>query len=220
MANKTAKTVVASLIIVGALGCLFFSLHEFGPDFDPKPHEALGQVMAEEAAKLVESGGRVIVIARSTAIFRNPAADVQWQSFYRSIQKAKLIIAATNIFKINPILLVRVPPGDFVEILRRASESDVVVSFLGPPVLNAEQLGRLGEPRPKVLALCAGSMPSQINLKQLFQMRLLHVAIISRKNAALSSPPPTGPAGWFEQLYLVVTPANLADLPSPATDRS
>src|SRR6266571_2203840 len=151
MANNTAKTVVASLTIVGALGCLVFSLHEFGPDFDPKPHEALGQEMAEEAAKLVESGGRVIVIARSTAFFKNPAADVQLQSFDRAVQKAKLIIAATNIFKINPILLVRVPPGDFVEILRRASESDVVVSFLGPPVLNPEQQARLGEPRPKVL---------------------------------------------------------------------
>jgi len=220
MAKKTAKSVVASLIIVGALACLFFSLHEFGPDFDPRPHEALGQVMAEEAAKLVENGGRVIVVGRSTSIFKNPAADVQLQSFSRAVQKAKLMIAATNTFKINPILLVRVPPGDFVEILRRASESDVVVSFLGPPVLNPEQLARLGEPRPKVLALCAGSMPSQINLKQLFQMKLLHVAVISRKNPTLSSPPPANPAGWFDQLYLVVTPANQADLPPPATDRS
>src|SRR6266436_579575 len=220
MAKKTAKSVVASLIIVGALACLFFSLHEFGPDFDPRPHEALGQVMAEEAAKLVENGGRVIVVGRSTSIFKNPAADVQLQSFYRAIQKAKLSIAATNLFKLNPILLVRVPPGDFVEILRRASESDVVVSFLGPPVLNPEQLVRLGEPRPKVLALCTGTMPSQINLKQLFQLKLLHVAIISRKNATLSSPPPANLAGWFDQLYLVVTPANLADLPPPALNRS
>ncbi len=220
MANNTAKTVVASLTIVGAVAGLFFSLHEFGPDFDPQPHEALGQMMAEEAAKLVESGGRVIVIARGTAMFKNPAADVQLQSFYRALQKAKLVIAATNIFKINPILLVRVPPGDFVEILRRASESDVVVSFLGPPVLNAEQLARLGEPRPKVLALCAGNMPSQINLKQLFQMKLLHAAVISRKNASLSLPPPGTAAGWFDQLYLVVTPANLADLPLPASNRS
>jgi hypothetical protein len=168
----------------------------------------------------VESEGRVIVIARGTAFFKNPAADVQLQSFYGAMQKAKLKIAATNIIKINPIMLVRVPPGDYVEILRRASESDVVVSFLGPPVLNPEQLARLGDPRPKVLALCAGSMPSQINLKQLFQMKLLHAAIISRKNAALSSPPPANPAGWFDQLFLVVTPANLADLPPPATDRS
>src|SRR5713101_8223888 len=115
MAKKTAKTVVASLIIVGALACLFFSLHEFGPDFDPKPHEALGQMMAEEAAKLVESEGRVIVIARGTAFFKNPAADVQLQSFYGAMQKAKLKIAATNVIKLNPILLVRMPPGDFVE---------------------------------------------------------------------------------------------------------
>ena len=99
-------------------------------------------------------------------------------------------------------------------------QADVIVSLLGPPVLTPAQLGKLGEKRPKVIAICSGSMPRRVDLRRLFDEKLLQVAIVSREAATPAPAPPTDqPQAWFDHLYAVVTPANLAILPVSATPR-
>jgi hypothetical protein len=118
--------------------------------------------------------------------------------------------------KVDPLRIVGVPSGEFVEILRKSSESDVVASFLGPPILAEVQRARLGPKRFHVVALCSGAMPRQVSLKRIFDDQLLDVAIISRPVISSPAAPNDTPQGWFDYLYQVITPANLADLPPPA----
>ena len=57
---------------------------------------------------------------------------------YEGLRKAKLTLATTNLIKFDPLRLVRMPSGEFVQLLRQHSEGDVIVSLLGPPVLESQ----------------------------------------------------------------------------------
>ena len=215
MGSFKATRIVAIIVILVAWSVILFATCGFGPHFDAKPHEALGQVAAEEALKLLGSGGKLTVITRDTSIFKMPALDAQLRSFRSTIKKAGQNVAATKLIEVDPLRLVAMPSGDFTVLIGKQSEADVIVSFAGPPLLSAEQLAQLGASRPKVVAVCSGAMPVQINLKAVFEKQLLHAAIISRNNPAPGRPSSREARSTFEQFFSVVTPANLAELPVP-----
>ena len=211
MAGKPIISIAAGLVIVAACASLFFSLFGLPPRVETRPHQALGEVMAREALKQLGAGGRIILIRRDTAIFKNPAVDAQLAGFHHALRKAGATVAVTNVIKVDPLRLVGVPPGDFAQMLKKTSESDVVVSFLGPPVLGAEQMGKLGGKTPKILAVCSGAMPRQINLKRAFEEKLLHVAVLSRPDASASPPVSEDPQAWFDHYFLLATSADMVE---------
>ena len=213
MGTDRVKTVAATVTIGCALLLLYFSWHEAPPKPDSRLQEALGQVLVEVAGKLLSGDGRITLIGWDTSAVQNPTADLQLSGFLEALQRAKRTLYTTNLINQDPLRLLRVPPGDFLQILRKHSESDVIVSLLGPPILKPDQRASLGENRPRVVALCSGSLPEQVNLRELFDQNLLHVAIISRRHpgpAVASSP---NLRDSFDQLYQVVTAANLSELP-------
>ncbi len=212
MQTEKIKTIAATVMMAGACLLYYFSTHLASPNVDSRPQEALGQAMAEEGVKLLGSGGHITLICLDTSTIKNPSADYQVKGFHRALQKAKLTLAATNSIKLDPLRLVRVPAGDFLEIMRKQSGNDVIVSFLGPAVLNAEQRSRLGEAKPRIVALCSGWMPRQLDLRELFAQNLLQVAIISRP-APASSAPSGDPKDWFDHFYQIVMKSNLSELP-------
>ncbi len=217
MQAERTKTAFATLAIVGALAYLFFAMKPNPPLGDRKPHEALGQVVAEEACKLVGSGGKIFVITRDTSVLKNPAIDFQMRAFAKAVAKTKNVIASTNLIKLEPLYLPRVqPPSVFVELIRRAQPADVIVSFLGPPLIPEEERARLGEKRPKIIAMCSGPMPRMINLKTIFAQDLLHLAIVSRSNPEAKPPKSDDPRLFFDQYYQLITQSNLNELPVPA----
>ncbi len=214
MRSDRLKTVGSLVIIAGSLLVLFFSLRESPPKLDPRPHEALGQVMAEEAAKLASGGGRITLIARDTSAIKNPVSDFQVKGFMAGLRKANLTLSATNLIKQDPLRLMRVPPAEFAQILKKKSEGDVVVSLLGPPILESDQRSKLPEKGPRIVAVCSGAMPAQVNLKELFQQNLLHAAIISRAHPGTIPRESGNLREWFDCFYQVITATNQSELTS------
>jgi hypothetical protein len=74
--------------------------------------------------------------------------------------------------------------------------------------MDDARVAALGEKRPKIVALCSGSMPQQIDLRRLFQQGLLTVAIISRDAPVLRS---SDGRERFKSLFTIVTSANASD---------
>ena len=212
MQTDKIKTIVAAGMMVVAGALLFLSSHKTPPKVDPRPHLALGQALAEEAIKLAGNGGRITLITWDLSTLKNPAAEEQVKGFHRTLRKANLTLVTTNVFKLDPLRLIRVPAGDFLDVIRKQSEGDVIASFLGPPLLTREQRAKLGDKKPRIVAVCSGGMPRQIDLKELFAQNLLQVAIINRP---LPGPNPSSDdlREWFDSLYQVVTAANLSALP-------
>ena len=146
MANKNAIRILAFTAATAALLWLYLALAGWPLRIDTRPHEALGEVLAQEALKLL-GGGRVILVARDTQAFPNPSVEAQQRRFLQVLAKAGAKVSATNTIKLDPLRPVGVPPGDFFLIIKKAAEADVVVSFVGPPALNPDQLSKLGDKR-------------------------------------------------------------------------
>ena len=188
MESNKAKQWLAWFVILGSSLFLAFLLYPIPPRLEMKPHEALGQILAEQAGKLLGTGGKLIVIKRDTDTFTMPAAEAQWDSFEKTLRRAGTPIAVTRLLKVDPLRAVSVPPGDFFEVLRKATEADVVVSFLGPPTLSSDQITKLQGRQPRVLAVCTALLPPEVDLAALFAAKLIRVAVINRKD-----PPPAPP---------------------------
>src|SRR5262249_50965205 len=156
-----------------------------------------------------------IVLVRDPQSFEVPAAEAQWEGFQKTLQRSGSKISLLRALKVDPLRVAGVPAGEFFDLLRQNRDNDVIVSFLGPPALAPDQLARLGSKRPRVLAVCSGAMPAQVDLRGIFDEKLLVLAVVSRPNA----PSPAGGSGRqsaFEQQFSVITPSNLSDLPKSA----
>jgi hypothetical protein len=115
---------------------------------------------------------------------------------------------------LDPQRPLQVPPGDFVELLRKAGTSDVIVSLLGPPFLSEEQRASVGVVKPRVVAFWPGTLEEYANLRPLFEQRLLSSAVIHRpEGLGLGSKTP--PAEKFEVLYQVVNGNRIPPTPLP-----
>jgi hypothetical protein len=214
MAQKT-KTLIASLVTTASILFLYFSIHGFGPPIDTAPHRALGQTLAQEAIKLRGGAGRITVIARDTESQKNPFADAQLKAFRQTLKSAGVDITSTRLLKFNAIRLLAVPGGDLLDMMKKASEDDVIVSLLGPPDLSDAQIAQAPEKRPKIIAVCSGWAPRQVNLRRLFEQGLLTTAVISRNEPRGES---TGNAQEvFNKNFALVTSANISDLPLVAS---
>jgi hypothetical protein len=156
------------------------------------------------------------LITLDTTVYRSQATEAVLKGFFQVLRKKGISLAATNAIRLDPDRLPRVRSGDFLEILRRQGDRDVVISLLGPPLLSPEEKARLGDKRPRVAAFCPGPMPRQVNLRELFEQQLLHMAIISRPTISLTPPQSATPRAWFDYLYEVITMDNLGELPLPA----
>lgn len=215
MQARHIKVAVSLLMLAAAVVIVFLRYYHFEPRVEAGPHQGLGEALAEQAVKLAGAGGRVILIAPDPGTFKSPAVKIQLKALQQGLRRAKLTVVSTNLIKIDPLKPLRVQPGDLAEILRKYSDTDVVVSLLAPSPLSPDHRLRLGAKRPRVIAICSGDLPRQIPLKPLFADNLLHAAVISRAPATAAPMASDQPDAWFNHFFQWITPQNLGDLPEP-----
>ena len=214
--NRAIQTIACSAIL-GSVATIYFSTSGgFGPGIYRAPHEATGLVMAQHALALLKPGAHLVVIARDTTAFKNPASDIQLASFQREVARVKVAISSVHRLQIDPLRPVEVPAGDFFELLRKTAPGDVIVSFMGPPLLTEAQCSQLGEGRPAVVAFCSGSTADLVDLRALFQLGLLQAAVVPKRNVATGSPKSSTLRDCFDRSFLLITTSNLAMLSTPA----
>src|SRR5687767_12999463 len=94
MTNRKSVNALAGLTTLVAVAWLYLFCNPRPAPIDERPHVATGQVLAAEAAKHAQPGGRIIVIARVTKPFQVPAAEAQLKGLLDSLEKASLKISA------------------------------------------------------------------------------------------------------------------------------
>jgi hypothetical protein len=206
----------ACLVVVGALGSLYLTVYGLPVRIDPRPHAALGEALATEALKQGGAGTRVALITRDTSIYLNPAIDAQVRRFQEALTKGGGQISLTHRIKVDPLRSTAVPPGDFLQILKKVGDNDVVVSFLGPPTLSQEQWASLKGKAPKVLALCAPHLLREIDLKKLFAQGLLRAVVINKSAVPGTAPAADNSQAWFDHLFMWITPTTVGELAEPS----
>lgn len=216
--KKPLITVIAIIAIAASIGSMLFSQCESRPKVNLKPFISVGQVMAEETGKLFPSGGsKVVIIQMDDKQYSGPAATAQIKAFIETCQKeGKVSIAGTEKFALNkggeggPVEPGMPLPSDFYfQTLEKYPDVGAIVSFVGAPMLRDEELSRLGEKPPKLVAFCQFGM----GLKQLFEQQVVHVVICPRFHRSADTKKPDTSRDWFDQYYQVVTPETASTLP-------
>ncbi len=205
MLREKTKTTAGLLLLVASAFLFLSNLPGCSPQTDAATHAALGAALAQSSVRLLGPGGKIVLITRNPSPSVEPALATIIGSLQQTLKKSGQRLAVTNVIQLDPLRLVKIPPGDLFELMRRLSDNDAIISLMGPPSLNASQIASL-KARPKVVAWCPGNIPLQIPLGELFEKNLLHAAIISRRTPA---PPGTRSGGaTFDQLFELVTEQN------------
>ena len=213
--GKKIIGLIAWLVLAGSIGSLYLTWYGWPIRIDPRPHQALGEALATEALKLGGAGAQVVLITRDTSLYLNPATDAQTQRFVETLTKGGGKLSLTHRIKIDPLRATAVPPGDFLQILKKVGDQDVVVSFLGPPDLSSEQLTALKGKTPKVLAVCAPHQLLDVDLKKVFDQGLLRTAVVNKASVSSPGPAIANSQAWFDHLFAWLTPANLGEYVRP-----
>ncbi|MBN8246470.1 MAG: hypothetical protein J0L84_03400 [Verrucomicrobia bacterium] len=204
MKNRPAVTAVAGLVLMGSLAALAWTWA--GPPA-PGPgsiQDAIGEALGRQALKHLGSGGRCIVLTRDTAIYPQPAADRVLGALTRTVRAGGGSVPEVQTFEVDPLRPAQVPPGDFLEQIRRAKSGDVVVSLMGPPLLSDEQRAQLPpSPACRVVALCAGPFPDAAAVRSLARQQVLHAAVMDRPDGGAALPPARRGREAFEDRYVV-----------------
>jgi hypothetical protein len=215
--KQNVKIIIATGVIVLSALFLYSFFGGFGPPVDVTTQKALGKFLATEALKLRGPDGKILLLSPDTSAEANPYADAQMRAFERTLGKNGATITARRLVRLNPIRVTSVSGAEFAVLLKKSSENDILVSFIGPPVLGAEPASNIPEKHAKILAVCSGGIPRQANLRRAFEQGMLNAAVISRPDAGKTSA--NTPLEIFNQNFTVVTAANLADLPLAAASR-
>ncbi len=214
MMKKSLGPLLAILVIGGAVVSIYRNQSGSSQKFDLGPYQALGAGVAEETTKLLGNKGSVVVMGHDTSEFQNAAIDGQLSSFQKTLAKSGLTIAATIKFKLTPMERMATggaaPRDQFLQVLQSHPNAGAVVLFCGFPPLAGQDYSTLKQSGIKVV-VASGYGPGY---RRLLESQVIHLAIVPQfdRPATTGKPPPTL-RGWFEQEYLVITPANIATLP-------
>ncbi len=210
--KKKRERIVGAAAVVVILICLasiFFTYHQ--PTYKPdiKPDLALGQMMAEEPSKLLGNKGKIVVVTVDAKETQSWAVEFQMKAFLETLSRqGEITVTATETLGfIHPTM----PSSMFFSILEKHPNISAIVSFVEFPMLSDEEMNRLGENTPKVVAFFPE--PS-MGLKKLFEDRIVHVAIMHRFDLETApSPAPRTLREWINHLYIAVTPETASSLP-------
>ena len=210
MRNRRSIDVLAVAVCLAACVFAALSIWLLPPRVESVVYSEVGRTLATAALDVLPKGGngRVVVIARDTQTYRQPAMDITMSEFEKIVTKAGIPISK-RLVQIDPLRPVEIPPGDFYEAIRRANTNDVIVSFLGPPILDIDQQAKLTGPKPRIVALCTGAMAEAANLGDLAARGLLQAAIVNRTSTTAATNK-TGGNLTFDQLYALVRAEELS----------
>jgi hypothetical protein len=211
MRDNKVIGIIAGVVSLGSGLALALSLSgSFGPPSHQAPFEAVGRALARQTLAFLKPGGRVTVITRDTQTFENPATDFQFAGFQQELAKAGVKIDSIQALQVDPLQPMSVPAGDFFQSIKSSGKGDVLVSFMGPPILTDTQVAQLGEIKPAIIAFCSGLVRDQVDLRALFSHGLLRAAVVSKRTADIK--PASSPAEHdsFDRQFLQVTAANVA----------
>jgi len=219
MRTRTSTSLLWAAVVVASWTAIWAATSGLPPRVGPRIHEEIGRALAQEAVRLLGPGGRVTVLARDTGTFKQPAIDIALGSFTRELKKNGGNDPFVQGLQIDPLRPLQVPAGDLHELLRHGAVGDVVVSFMGAPLLSDEQRASLGGVKPKIVAFCPGGIFGIQELKELGGQGLLHAAVVSRPSKA--GTPSATDAGRepFDALYERLDTAALGGSAIPGTMR-
>ena len=135
--KQTKKIIfsVVAIVVASIIMVIYFISSSGSSSASVAPFAALGEVTAQETAKLLDNKGRIVVVTRDTSQSAAPGLEVQLKAFERTIKQSGLTLAATEAargetdFTDNGLLR-----SDFyLNLLPKYPDAAAIVSFVVRP---------------------------------------------------------------------------------------
>ena len=203
--SKTKDILVAiGSILAIVASVLWIVRSQRSPKMNVSLHQAVGQVLAEETARLLERKGKVVIVSMETG--KVPELKTQLQAFEKALHLVGGITVLER-YELDPEDKPKYGPGTglsaprFLRIVKKSAKADAIVSFVGVPRLTDEEIGKL-ERMPRFVA----ETKERDKLSRLFEKKILHVAVVPRFEfpAPVSEKPRTA-REWFDKYFQIVT---------------
>jgi hypothetical protein len=215
--NFKRGLIVTACVLVIAASCIWIYFTQFkAAKFNVSLHQRIGEVLAEQTAKLVGGKGKVVTIAIETKEW--PELRTQLYAFNTAL--AKLGKFEVRDYELDTKDKPKYTIGNglsgrrYVRIVNKNTNASVFVSFVGAPHLKKDDLEQLSF-TPKLIA----ESRSPEDVARMFEKKLLDVAIVSRFQFPSPSPKsPATPDEWFTKQYQIVTLKTASALPRPLSD--
>ncbi len=214
---KKIALAVGSILVIAGSSCWIYARHFAAPKINVPLHQAVGRVMAEETAKLLDHHGKIVVIAIETA--HDSELKAQLDEFEKTLKQfSGVTIAKTYLLETENRAKYGAGAGlsarRFIRIVNKNTTADALVSFVGAPAMKDEEVGQL-QGRPKLIV----ESRSVEKLEKLFTKGLLQVAIVSRfQFPAPVDGNPSTLRQWFDKRFQVVTAEMVGALPDTSAE--
>lgn len=204
---KNSLIITAALAAITAAGLsIYRSSRKPAEQITPLIDQAIGEALAEEVIKSLRGQGKIVLISLEEG--HSPQLDQHVAAFKDRIYDTPIAIARTDTISSDKSGKFAAGAGmsgkRFVRIVRKYPNVDAIVSFVGTPDGEDEELKDLKPPLPRFFAFSRA--PDDID--ELFEDKLLTAAIVPRFQFPAPGPEkPKSKQEWFEKHYQVVRAA-------------
>jgi len=211
--SKTPLALAFALLAIGGSAAWIY-WHEFkAPQHDVELHRRIGEVMAEQTARVAGKQGKIVLITIPTS--GEPELRTQLDAFRGKlgslgnfhIREYEMDTKDQDKYGVGTGLSGR----RFVRTVNKNLDAAAVVSFIGAPNLKDEDIAEL-QKTPKFVAQAR----SVDNLPKLFEKQLISVAVASRFTFPAPGPiKPQTAQDRFDKRYQIVVATNVAAISNP-----
>ncbi len=212
--NRKNTLLALGSVLAIACSATWIYYREFkAPKHNVRLHQRIGEVMAEQTARVLGPKGKVLLLIIPTG--SAPELETQLQAFHRTLAKLGNYDLKEHEFDTRDQAKYGVGSGlsgrRFLRAIKNNPATDALVSFVGAPKLSDEELAQLTR-MPKFIA----ETRSAEDLPKLFEKQIIQVAIVSRFVFPAPGPQkPRTPQELFDKRYQVIAADSVATIPKP-----
>ena len=211
--RKNALLALGSVLAIATSATWIYYREFKAPKHNVRLHQRIGEVMAEQTARVLGPKGKVLLLIIPTG--SAPELETQLQAFHRTLAKLGNYDLKEHEFDTRDQAKYGVGSGlsgrRFLRAIKNNSTADALVSFVGAPQLSDEELAQLTR-KPKFIA----ETRSVENLPKLFEKQIIQVAVVSRFVFPAPGPQkPRTPQELFDKRYQVIAADSVATIPRP-----
>jgi hypothetical protein len=212
--NTKNILIILCCVTIVAVSAAWIYWREFKmPQHDVALHQRIGEVMAEQTARVAGPKGKIVLIAIPTGGL--PELKTQLESFRIALKKLgtyelreyEMDTKDQDKYGVGTGLSGR----RYVRTASKNPDAVAIVSFIGAPSMKEEDIAEL-QKVPKLVA----EARSVDHLPKLFHKDLISVAVASRFSFPAPGPiQAKTPQERFDKRYQVVVASNVAAIPKP-----
>ena len=225
MNKRTTITTLVLVAIIGVVATLWFKR---GSTSNLKQFEALGEVAAQETAKLIGGSGEIVLIVPDFGESKNQTQDAQMSSFLNELKRQKgVTIAGVEKVNLAPPQSSTKPgklrffepttggpplsqPGQLSQLVNTYAQAKAIVAFMDLPPLGDADIPTLKDRGTKLVVVS----DYKDGYKALLQAEVLHLAIVPRwEPLPETGKKPRTMKDWFDRSYTVITPEKAEEMP-------